>query len=78
MAKKEKVTARGITAQLRLLILEDDLNKIKKLKNPERSKVFKQYSNLLLNVLKNIEVPKINSEKINKFNSVEDLEKFNG
>lgn len=78
MAKKEKVTARGITAQLRLLILEDDLNKIKKLKNPERSKVFKQYSNLLLNVLKNIEVPNINSEKINKFNSVEDLEKFNG
>lgn len=78
MAKKEKVTARGITAQLRLLILEDDLNKIKKLKNPERSKVFKQYSNLLLNVLKNIEVPNINSEKINQFNSVEDLEKFNG
>lgn len=78
MAKKEKVTARGITAQLRLLILEDDLNKIKKLKNPERSKVFKQYSNLLLNVLKNIEVPKINSEKVNQFNSVEDLEKFNG
>lgn len=72
MRKQERKT-KGITANLKLLILEDDLKKIKSLKYPEKSKVFKQYSDLLLNVIKNIEVPK----KINEtnFNSIESLEK---
>lgn len=73
MKKTERV--KGITVDLKLLITEKDLEKIKKLKNPNKSKVYKQYNNLLFNCLKTLEIPR--DEKVEVFNSVEDLETFN-
>ncbi|MBP5597572.1 MAG: hypothetical protein J6Y02_19530 [Pseudobutyrivibrio sp.] len=72
MKKIEQV--RGLTVELKLLITEDDLNKIKKLKNPNKSKVYKIYNDMLFNCLKSLEIPK---QKNDKFNSVEELERFN-
>lgn len=72
MKKIEQV--RGLTVELKLLITEDDLNKIKKLKNPNKSKVYKTYNDMLFNCLKSLEIPK---QKNDKFNSVEELERFN-
>lgn len=66
---------KGITIELKLLITEKDLEKIKKLKNPNKSKVYKQYNNLLFNCLKTLEIPHDN--KVEVFNSIEDLEMFN-
>lgn len=54
MSKQKKI--RAIQAQLNLMIPETDLNKIKKLKNPMRSKVFKTYAELLLSVIKKIDI----------------------
>lgn len=54
MSKQKKI--RAIQAQLNLMIPETDLNKIKKLKNPMRSKVFKTYAELLLNVIKKLDI----------------------
>ena len=73
--KIEPERVKGITVELKLLITEKDLEKIKKLKNPSKSKVYKQYNNLLFNCLKTLEVPRDN--KVEVFNSVEDLETFN-
>lgn len=73
MEKPERV--KGITVELKLLITEKDLEKIKKLKNPNKSKVYKQYNNLLFNCLKTLEIP--HGKKVEVFNSVEDLETFN-
>lgn len=73
MIKPKRV--KGITVELKLLITERDLEKIKKLKNPNKSKVYKQYNNLLFNCLKTLEIPRDN--KVEVFNSVEDLEAFN-
>ena len=73
MKKPERV--KGITVELKLLITEKDLEKIKKLKNPNKSKVYKQYNNLLFNCLKTLEIPYDN--KVEVFSSVEDLETFN-
>lgn len=67
---------KGITVELKLLITEKDLEKIKKLKNPNKSKVYKQYNNLLFNCLKTLEIPR-NKEEVEVFNSIEDLETFN-
>lgn len=73
--KIEPKRVKGITVELKLLITEKDLEKIKKLKNPNKSKVYKQYNNLLFNCLKTLEIPCDN--KVEVFNSVEDLETFN-
>lgn len=73
MNEPERV--KGITVELKLLITEKDLEKIKKLKNPNKSKVYKQYNDLLFNCLKTLEIPR--NEKVEVFNSVEDLEIFN-
>ena len=73
--KIEPKRVKGITVELKLLITEKDLEKIKKLKNPNKSKVYKQYNNLLFNCLKTLEIPRDN--KVEVFNSVEDLETFN-
>ena len=73
--KIEPERVKGITVELKLLITEKDLEKIKKLKNPNKSKVYKQYNNLLFNCLKTLEIPRDN--KVEVFNSVEDLETFN-
>lgn len=73
MEKPERV--KGITIELKLLITEKDLEKIKKLKNPNKSKVYKQYNNLLFDCLKTLEIPRNN--KVEVFNSIEDLETFN-
>ncbi len=73
--KIEPKRVKGITVELKLLITEKDLEKIKKLKNPNKSKVYKQYNNLLFNCLKTLEIPRDN--KVDVFNSVEDLETFN-
>lgn len=73
MKKQERV--KGITVELKLLITEKDLEKIKKMKNPNKSKIYKQYNNLLFNCLKTLEIPRDN--KVEVFNSVEDLETFN-
>ena len=75
MMKIEPEKVKGITVELKLLITEKDLEKIKKLKNPNKSKVYKQYNNLLFNCLKTLEIPRDN--KVEVFNSVEDLETFN-
>lgn len=72
---KEPERVKGITVELKLLITENDLEKIKKLRNPNKSKVYKQYNNLLFNCLKTLEIPR--KEKVDVFNSVEDLETFN-
>ena len=74
MEKPERV--KGITVELKLLITEKDLEKIKKMKNPNKSKVYKQYNNLLFDCLKTLEIPRDNN-KVEVFNSVEDLETFN-
>lgn len=73
--KIEPERVKGITVELKLLITEKDLENIKKLKNPNKSKVYKQYNDLLFNCLKTLEVPRDN--KVEVFNSVEDLETFN-
>ena len=54
MSKQEKI--RAVQARLNLTIPESDLNKIKKLKNPMRSKVFKTYAELLLSAIKKIDI----------------------
>lgn len=54
MSKQKKI--RAVQAQLNMIIPESDLNKIKKLKNPMRSKVFKTYAELLLDVIKGIDI----------------------
>lgn len=73
--KIEPKRVKGITVELKLLITEKDLEKIKKLKNPNKSKVYKQYNDLLFNCLKTLEIPRNN--EVEAFNSVEDLETFN-
>lgn len=73
--KTEPKRVKGITVELKLLITEKDLEKIKRLKNPNKSKVYKQYNNLLFNCLKTLEIPRDN--KVEVFNSIEDLETFN-
>lgn len=72
---KELERVKGITVELKLLITEKDLEKIKKMKNPNKSKVYRQYNNLLFNCLKTLEIP--HNERVEVFNSVEDLETFN-
>lgn len=72
---KEPERVKGITVELKLLITEKDLEKIKKLKNPNKSNVYKRYNNLLFNCLKTLEIPR--NEKVEVFDSVEDLETFN-
>lgn len=57
MSKQKKI--RAVQAQLNLIIPESDLNKIKELKNPMRSKVFKTYAELLLNVIKGIDTTEL-------------------
>lgn len=73
MEKPKRV--KGITVILKLLITENDIEKIKRLKNPNKSKVYKQYNDLLFNCLKTLEIPR--NEKAEVFNSIEDLETFN-
>ncbi|MBQ2350069.1 MAG: hypothetical protein II393_02215 [Cytophagales bacterium] len=58
MTKQKKI--RAVQAQLNLMIPEADLNKIKKLKNPMKSKVFRTYAELLLGVIKGIDINDIN------------------
>ena len=62
MSKQKKI--RAIQAQLNMIIPESDLNKIKKLKNPMRSKVFKTYVELLLDVIKGIDIDSQSIERI--------------
>jgi hypothetical protein len=59
MSKQKKI--RAVQAQLNLMIPETDLNKIKKLKNPMRSKIFKTYAELLLSVIKKIDIDSLSS-----------------
>lgn len=72
---------KAITANLRLLILEEDLKKIKKVpyKDRNKNKIYKKYSDLLFNTIKNISIPR-DVEVVDKkdFDSLEDLESFNG
>ena len=73
---KKSEVVKGITVELKLLITEDDLEKIKKLKNPNKSKVFRTYNNLLFDCLKSLTIPKqIKTDE--KFTSLEDIERFN-
>lgn len=73
---KKSEVVKGITVELKLLITEDNLEKIKKLKNPNKSKVFRTYSNLLFDCLKSLTIPKqIKTDE--KFTSLEDIERFN-
>lgn len=77
MIKKEKLTkVKGIQASLNLMITLDDLKKIKGLKEEDKykSKTFKNYSDLLFNVLKEIDTSKLNKEQPKTFTSIEDLE----
>lgn len=78
--KTEKV--KGYTVDLRLLITEKDLKKIKSASNAHKTKVFKQYSDLLLNCIKAMDISRdINKEeeasKVKEFNNLEDLESYN-
>ena len=77
--KTEKV--KGYTVDLRLLITEKDLKKIKSATNAHKTKVFKQYSDLLLNCIKAMDIPReVKEEETNKvkeFNNLEDLESYN-
>lgn len=73
---KKSEVVKGITVELKLLITEDDLEKIKKLKNPNKSKVFRTYNNLLFDCLKSLTIPKqIKTDE--KFTSLEEIERFN-
>lgn len=63
---KQNKKVKAIQANLHLTILEKDLLKIKKMKNPEKSKVFKQYSDLLLTVLKKMDLSDIKTSDDNK------------
>lgn len=60
---KEQKSIKALSVNLRLLIPESDLNKIKQLKNPFKSKVFRTYSGLLLNTIKSLEMPEERSNK---------------
>lgn len=79
--KTEKV--KGYTVDLRLLITEKDLKKIKSATNAHKTKVFKQYSDLLLNCIKAMDISRdTNKEekeanKVKEFNNLEDLESYN-
>ena len=57
MSKDKKVKA--IQTTLNLVMLKDDLIKIQKCKNPYKSKVFRQYADMLLKVLKNVNISDI-------------------
>lgn len=56
MSKSEIVKA--LSVELKLMIPEKDLNKIKQSKNPLRTKTFKTYAELLVSVIKKLEMPK--------------------
>lgn len=77
--KTEKV--KGYTVDLRLLITEKDLKKIKSATNAHKTKVFKQYSDLLLNCIKAMDIPrevvKEEANKVKEFSNLEDLESYN-
>ena len=61
MSKQKKI--RAVQAQLNMIIPESDLNKIKKLKNPMRSKVFRTYAELLLSVIKGMDINSLSIER---------------
>lgn len=78
--KTEKV--KGYTVDLRLLITEKDLKKIKSATNAHKTKVFKQYSDLLLNCIKAMDIPREvgkeeETNKVKEFTNLEDLESYN-
>lgn len=82
MTKKTEKRVKGYTVDLRLLITEKDLKKIKSASNAYKTKAFKQYSNLLLNCIMTMDISRdTNKEeetsKVKEFNNLEDLESYN-
>lgn len=54
---------KAVSAKLELFIPESDLKKIKQSKNPLRTKTFKAYSELLLDIIKKLDISEIEKKE---------------